>query len=211
MPIRVLEQIDEINQLHIDDDDKMFRTTAILAEMDYNDFINLPLTEAKELVDSTEWMKYPPKREKVKRQYIINGRKYDLFRDFSQLTTAQYIDFQSLSQRQLNSHLADLMAIALIPAGKKYNDGYDAVDTVEEIRNYLNVEEALAISDFFTRKFGRLMKRYFRRMEAMLIWTKWRVPKEQKEAITALMLQLNLLRGELTPALGYRWWKQWQK
>ena len=199
MPIGVLQQIDDINQLHIDAQEKVFKITALLAGIPYDVFLNLPISQSQEMIQATDWLDTPPKKKKIKREYVIDGETYVLFRDMGEMTTAQYIDYQAAWKPELKLCISELLGIALIPKGKKYNEGYNHNDLVEKIENNFNVEEALGIADFFIRRFRKSMKRLWRKVDTMTTLLVWKAPKEKKKEMKdAKKTIMELMNGYLS-------------
>jgi len=211
MPIGVLQQINDIDSLHCSDDEKTFMATALLAGMEYDDFIQLPLEEATALVGQTTFVHYQPRQVRVRKEYQIGRRTYTLHKNIMEITTAQYINFQAVVGMGLEMHLPELMAIVLIPKGHKYGEGYDMEEVTEEIRDYMGVEDALSVADFFISKSDRLMRRMLRRSEAIMAVRRMMANKEEKEMMTALEMEMKLANDALRSGFGYRWRKQWPK
>lgn len=209
MPIRVLMEIDEIGQLHCSDDEKTFKTTALLAGMPYEEFIELPLDKARELVAETYFFDQEPEKVKVKKFYHLGTRDYKMMKNVDDMTTSQYINFQAIvgSERQM---LPELMAIILVPKGFKYGDGYDMDEITEEIANNLSVEEGLAIADFFIASSERRTEALLRRSSALATAARIMAPKKDKEKMKVLEMQIHLLNDALRSESGYNWRKQWQ-
>lgn len=215
MPISVLLQINEINDLHASDEEKTFMVTAILAGMSYSQFMELPLEEARYLVSQTGWLTTQPEKKKVKKEYKIGKHTYTLMKDMMGISTAAYIDYQALiTDGNLKDNIAEMMGIILIPKGCKYNDGYNKDEAIEEIRDNFNVEEALSVADFFMTAFAKSMRRTIVRLEAELIAEKILAKKgtEKKEILKAMILEMRLLEEEVRRSMsGYNWWNQWPK
>lgn len=211
MPIGMLQEINDIDGLHISDDEKTFRVTALLAGIDYDEFMDLPLAESTELVSETGWVRVEPRKVKARKEYQIGGRTYKLSKDIMGVTTAQYIDFQALVQMGVQMHLPELMSIVLIPKGHTYGNGYDKNEVVEEIRDHFNVEDALSVADFFIGRSDRLMRRMLRRLDAMMTVSRIMASKEEKEAMRAMELEMKLANDALRSGFGYRWRKQWPR
>ena len=210
MPLGVLIQMADIDKLPVSDEEKTFMATSLLAGMDYKKFMDLPIPEARELVAKTDWVRTTPAKKKVQKEYKIGSRTYRLFKDIMGITTAQYIDYQAIITQGVDVNLAELMAIILIPEGCKYNDGYDKEEIVDEIRNYMNVEDALSVADFFTTKFAKLTKRTTLRLEAELTAQRILARKENKEKLRAMEIQTKLVGEEVRRYMcGYHWWKAW--
>lgn len=211
MPIGILQEIDEINGLHISDDEKTFMATALLAGMDYDDFINLSLDEARALVEKASFIQTMPNRVKVKNQYKIGNTTYVLQKDIMGITTAAYIDFQAILPT-VDRHLPELMAIILVPKGHAYNEGYSNADAIEEIRENLNVEEALSIADFFTNRCEKLTEQILWKSKAAIWAMKLKAKsKEEREMLEVLRIQMEVAFSNLSSGFGYHWWKRWPK
>lgn len=210
MPIGMMERIRDISKLHCSDDEKTFKTAALLAGIPYDEFMNLPIDEARDIVADTSFIHIVPEKRRVKRVYHIGTRDYKLFKDFTEMTTAQYIDFQAIVGHE-DDMMAELMAIVLIPKGCKYNDGYDNAEIVEELRDNLSVEEALSIADFFIKRFDRSIRRVLTMSDAMMKAARLTASKEKKEMLMVMEKQVKLLNEELRSECGWDLWKRWPK
>lgn len=211
MSIKVLQQMDDINSLHISDEEKTFKATALLAGMDYEEFLLLPLDDARELVAKTAFVREEPKKVRTRSEYKIGRRNYTLFRNMMQITTSQYIDYQALLGQNIALHLPELMAICLVPKGHKYGDGYDMDEVVEEIREHLNVEDALSVADFFIKQSSKSIRRMIRRSEVLMLWARMTAKKEDREFLKAVAMEMRLANDALLSEFGCSWRKQWPK
>lgn len=208
--IGMLQEIDEINGLHISDEEKTLMVTALLAGMDYDELISLPLQKTADLVSQTEFIRTQPERVKVKKEYHIGENTYVLQRDIMGITTAQYINFQSILP-VWQTHLAELMAIVLVPKGKKYSEGYSMAEVEDEIRNNFNIEDALSVADFFSTKSVKSTRRILLKLEAAMTVARWRAKdKMTKEMIRGMEKEIQQAREPLCGS-GYHWWKQWPR
>ena len=204
MPIGVFMKISEVNKSDYNDDDKLFHIAALLSDMDYEEFISMPLNESRDIIAKAAFMYNEPKASKMKKTYVIGSRTYRVMRNMDDMTTAQYLNYQSIAERPVDETMADLMAIVLIPEGKTYGD-YDMQEVTEEIRDHFNIEDALSVADFFTRLFEKSMRRMRRYSDILLTAMEWKVrmeckDKEQKEAVKTAMA---LLRDEILSTSGY--------
>ena len=203
MPIGVFMKINEINKSDYSDDDKLFRIAAMLSGMDYEEFITLPLNESRDIIAKAGFMYEEPKAGKMKKTYVIGSRTYRVMRNMDDMTTAQYLNYQSIADKPVDDTMADLMAIVLIPEGKTYGD-YDMQEATEEIKTYFNIEDALSVADFFTRLFERSIRRMQRYSDILLTAMEWKVRmecknKEEKETVKTAM---QLVRDELHSMYG---------
>ena len=67
------------------------------------------------------------------------------------MTVAQYVDFQTywLQRDNMKNIIGNLLAIFIIPKGKKYNEGYDINQVVNDIMNNIDIMTAEEILFFF--------------------------------------------------------------
>lgn len=174
------------------EDDKTLRIAALLNGMTFEEFTELPIPKATELVAQINFLYDRPKPEKIRREYLLNGTKYCPFRDFSEMTLAQYVDYQAVITEKFEEHLIDLMYILLIPKGHNYNDGYDKETAMEDIGS-LSVTEALGLADFFLKKYRRLLRRTLLYSKANLWLAKRKATAEEKETMKVMDNQLDEL------------------
>lgn len=178
--------------IFLPDDDKTLRIAALLNGMTFEEFTELPIPKATELVAKINFLYERPKPEKIRREYFLNGTKYCPFRDFSEMTLAQYVDYQAVITEKFEEHLIDLMYILLIPKGHNYNDGYDRETAMEDIGS-LSVTEALGLADFFLKKYRRLLRRTLLYSKANLWLAMRKATAEEKETMKVMDKQLDEL------------------
>ena len=203
MSIGTFMKVSEINRSQDSDEDKLFRIAALLSGMEYEDFLNLPLNESRDIIAKAGFMYEEPKAGKIKKTYVIGSRTYRVMRNMDDMTTAQYLNYQSIADKPVDDTMADLMAIVLIPEGKTYGD-YDMQEVTEEIKAYFNIEDALSVADFFIKLSGKLMRRMQRYSDILLTAMEWKVRmecknKEQRETVKTAM---QLVRDELHSMYG---------
>lgn len=204
MPIEVFQKVWDIQCLHTTEDEKIMKITALLAGIPEEEFLALPLVDAREYISKTHFMYEEPKVHRVRRYYHIGKTKYRLMRNADEMTAAQYINYQAIVGRPVKDIIADLMAIVLVPDGKVYGD-YDSYEVTEELRSNLNIEDALSIADFFIKSFERSMRRTLLFSDAMLVAAAMKVDKEQREALRAMRMELRLVTDALRSEYGFRW------
>lgn len=87
-----------VNRSSVNEDEALeinINLLSILCNVDVEEIENLPLVEFSRLVAQTEFLKEMPKID-IKEKYMINGHKYVLCANVAKMTTAQYIDYQTL-------------------------------------------------------------------------------------------------------------------
>lgn len=153
LPLGLYLDIDAVLQSDADDIDKQVRIIALLDGTTPEAVLALPLKEYSAKAAATEFLRHdcPPISAPSR---VISG---DLVliptKDFTNITTAQYVDFQTFSKGG-TAKLPELIAVLLVPEGRNYNDGYDVAEVVRVVRD-LPLPVALGLSAFF---FGQLVQ-----------------------------------------------------
>ena len=201
MPIGVFKAMAKIHRSQISDDDKVFQTAALLCGMDYDDFLNLPLNESRAIIAQMNFVYTEPKPEKIRRKYQLGTREYKMMKNPDEMTTAQYLNYQSIIGVPADENMDDLMTIILVPDGKVYGD-YDMEEAKEEISNNLTVTEALGIANFFTASLEKSMRRMIMWSEAALTAKKILARGKNKEQVQAEKIALQTAIEELHSMYG---------
>lgn len=142
--LEMWEKMNEITQRE-DEIERVVGFVALFNDMTEDEVLALPLDKFKNYVKDLGWMNTPPDIEQPREEYTINGKPYMLTMNFHKLTTAQYIDFQSYSK---SDNYSQMLSVFLIPKGCKYNDGYDVMDAINDIRT-MPIGEVLGLMGFF--------------------------------------------------------------
>ena len=170
MSIADFEKKLEIESLPVSDEEKEYQLAALCGGITYDQLLNQPLSMTQDMMTNIAFLYRAPREVKTQREYHIGTRDYTLLRDSSEMTTAQYIDFQSIVSLPTEENIAELMAIVLVPKGHTYNEGYNHNEIVEEIRNNFNIEDALSVASFFIKRFRRSINSLLNRVEALTLW-----------------------------------------
>ena len=204
-----IKKFDEINNIlssmnNVNEDEALeinINLLSVLCDVSVEEIEDLPLTEFSKLVKQTEFLKEMPKVE-IKDNYVINGKKYVLLANVQKMTTAQYIDYQTLV-KNADKNVKELLAIFLIPKGKKYGE-YDLEEVINDIYNYFPIADARAVSFFFTLVLQSLTKATLisleRRTKKELKKTK---TKEEKEKIEMLLETIRLSKDSIPNGIGH--------
>lgn len=162
-----------------DDLKKLGRIVKIIFEEDLED---IPLNEMNDkLTEVTELLNTPPQRNKIKKTYLINGKKFRLT-DMKHLSMAQFIDATSiLKTEDLDLVMNKLLSVFLIPEdAPKYNKGYD-LEEIQEDLWHISVQDSNGIAFFVV---ALLKKQYQRGLVFLIAQTlltrgmKWKMKKE---------------------------------
>jgi hypothetical protein len=105
--------------------------------------------------------------------------------------------------KNADKNVKELLAVFLIPEGKKYGD-YDLEEVIDEIYNYLPIAAARAISFFFTLVLQSLTKATLisleRRTKKELKKAK---TKEEKEKVKLLLETIQLSKDSIPNGTGH--------
>ena len=127
---------------------------AIYADTDTDVIMSYPLTKYHKLLERfyndyfTDFSKAEPA---IKDKYTAGDMVLVPMLDFTQITVAQMMDFSVLSVDPVEN-IEKLLAIFLIPKGKKYNDGYDLLEVQKAILK-MSFNELSPLLAFFLRWF----------------------------------------------------------
>ena len=183
------------------EEDKQFKVAALLGGITYDELLEQPLTATTKMVADTAFLYERPKPEFIKREYNLNGRIYTTFKDLSEMTTAQYIDYTAVVTEKFEEHIIELMSIILIPKGHTYGDGYDREQQMEDLGS-LKVTEALGIADFFITQYRRLLRRTLLYSKAKLWIAARKLPKELEEEMKEYQKEARETIDELLTLSG---------
>ena len=183
------------------DNEKDLRVSAIINGLTYEQILNQPIDKTREMSQSILFLFEKPKPRKAQRHYTLNGRKYNLLRDMTEMTTAQYIDYTTVITERFEEHIIDLLSIMLVPDNHQYNDGYD-MEQVREDVSTINVEEALGICDFFITKYRRLIRHTLLYSNIMTRFQMLKMSKEERKQLEPLLKEMNQKVKELHSMCG---------
>lgn len=138
--------------------EQQVKTIAILTGLTEAEVLALPIMEYKSLAGKTKFLEkeYEGKLQ-IAKSYGLNGMELIPVKDFSKITTAQYVDYQTFS-KEGDMYLVQTLSTLLVPKGKKYNDGYDMDAVQQAIRNNLSVADVLSLYAFFLTKWVESIK-----------------------------------------------------
>ena len=145
-----LEDMGEASELEV-----QVALISLLSGMEEDEIRNLPLKEYSEMAAKTRFLMQRPNVKAIRpRNLTINGKKYDLVDDIKDLTTGQYIDYQTYMQDNEDfKNLAKVLSVFIVPKGKTYNEGYDVEDVIRELDEHLSIQIALGVCFFFREKY----------------------------------------------------------
>ena len=127
---------------------------AIYADTDIDTIMSYPLTKYHKLVErfyADYFTDFSHAEPAIKDKYTAGDMVLVPMLDFTQITVAQMMDFSVLSVDPIEN-IEKLLAIFLIPKGKKYNDGYDLLEVQKAILK-MDFNELSPLLAFFLRWF----------------------------------------------------------
>lgn len=189
------QELQEIDWQNMTDIDTQVAMIAILNDMTENEVLELPIKEYSKLAAQTAFLSEKPQvKNRVPNKIKMGDNEYVLIKEIQDMTAGQYIDYQQyLSMGE--KYLPYILSCFLILKGKKYGD-MDVELVVNDIKDYLTVEEALSISNFFMKKFQTSTR-------ATLLYLEWKMKKmkkkmkdeTEKEKMMEAIERLHLLRS----------------
>lgn len=174
---------------------------AILSDMTVDEVLDLPIPQYKKLAQQTAFMTVPPQVKPRKISKItINGKNFKVLDKIEDMTTGQYIDYQTYISNSDIKMLPYTLSCLIIPEGEKYGDS----NTVEDLKQ-MTVEEALTISNFFMNKSRTLIRTTLR----YLGWKmKRKMKKVKDETVKTQMMEaiqkLHSLQSSLKDGDGFQ-------
>ena len=144
--------IQQIISADIDDTYKASNILAVLSGKEVDEIECLPIQKFIKLTPNLEFLQTTPKRGKHSDVYTINDKRYELHADITDISTAQYIDYQTYMKEE-TPDLVKLTSVFLIPENHKYNDGYKMEDVWEDIGN-MKFTDVDAIAFFLRKQFA---------------------------------------------------------
>lgn len=171
-------QLQEVDWTSMEEIDIQSTMISILADMDVEDVLDLPITEYRKMAAQLQFMTVEPKVKPRKIDNVkINGKEFYVLKDVKDMTAGQYIDYQSYIQQNDIKMLPYTLSCVIIPKGKKYGE----VDAIEDIMQ-LSVEEALTIANFFMNKSRSLTR-------GTLLYLEWMMKRKMRKMKDETMKQ----------------------
>lgn len=178
-----IKQIIECKEF--DDVDKTVELMKILTHDENID--NLSLPDFKKECIKLEILNSEIPHNRIKKEYIIEGKEYRLIDKVQNLTTGQYIDYCNLCKENIGlENIAKIIAIILIPKDGKYCKGYDIEDLAAAIERDMSIADAYGISDFFVKSQRKLLKASLEYFKKAIVLSKMTL-RQKIETMTALI------------------------
>lgn len=170
------------------DEERLLQLIAIVNGISYDDVLEMPISKLREHYADIDFLGEEPKIPLMKPSYYLNGTKYHVYG--KEMTTAQYIDFKQMLPTYYEN-LPRFMTVFLVPAGHKYNDGYDLEKAVQDIST-MSIVDARAVCSFFSIAYGVSMSIFLRSSVRRLRRMERKAKnQEEKEALHNLLEKMR--------------------
>lgn len=173
------------NRTFEEDIDRQVAVLSILDGRSEAELLKLPLPEYIALVPKADFLFKEPKPSTIASRGLRRLKLDDTVlvptTDLRKITTAQYIDFQTLLQQKAD--IAQLLSCFLVPEGKEYCDGYDIGEIHTLLAETLTVPDALSLRAFFLRKFSDSMRNILTSSQLMTALAPRKARKEMRRKI----------------------------
>lgn len=196
--INLFYQIKKIMDADLEETDRKIKLLALLMDETEEEFSGRKIGEVQELAEQLNFMQKDPfiKTNDVKTLFI-NGAEYELRTKLEDYSVAQYVDFQNYIKDGQNN-LARMLSTVIIPLGKKYNDGYDIEEVIQNIGDNLSIAHANYIMFFFTKKLVSSIKV----TQASLVWLKKMMNWNKKMQMKKMQLKKKIQKVKQTVKFG---------
>lgn len=136
---------------HLEELDKQVKIISILTRETEDYILDLPIMEYQQLAVKSSFLRSDKMDDftRIAESYKVGDFDLVPVKDIRKITTAQYIDFQTLHQAGFEEHFVEIISILLVPKGRKYNQDYDLLELQNALRRELSVYDAMCLYGFF--------------------------------------------------------------
>lgn len=183
-----LSQFTDIQQTLQEEKEDLVKLGRIVKIVFEEDLEDIPLNQMNEKLNAVvELLNQPPKRNKTKKTYTINGKKFKLT-DMKRLSMAQFLDATSLMKAEdLDLVMNKLLSVFLIPDyAEKYNQGYN-LEEVQEDLWHIPVTDSNGIAFFLVALLKKQYQRGLLYLIAQTLIMRGMTWKMKKETIKSLV------------------------
>ena len=157
LPLGEYMKIDAILRGEGDELEKQVRIIALLSGNTEDEVLALPLDEYASRSAKAAFLAKPYQQSgEVKRtakEFVIGGMTLIPTTDFTKITTAQYVDFQTFA-KEFPATLPQVLGVMLVPKGKRYNEDYDMAAVVDAVKQ-LPMPVGMDLAAFFFARFAQ--------------------------------------------------------
>lgn len=131
--------------------ERQARIIGALADMTWEDVLDLPIRDYSEMAARTHFLETEIDTSRmghIARRYTLGDLVLVPVTDYTKLTAAQFIDFQTYA-KEADKNVIPIVATLLVPEGRTYNKGYDVADVQKAVAEHLSVQDAMEVVGFF--------------------------------------------------------------
>lgn len=191
-------KIEEARKAASNEDDFVQRCICIAYGITADALAEQPIADTLAMAEGIRFLNASPKPRLVRRHYTLGDKVYTCCLNPQELTTAQYMDFQTLA-RTAGERPERILSVLLIPEGSKYAQGYMVEDVQEAIRQHLSIVDAISLTAFFLTLSARSMSR---RVSALRRECRRMARKARRQGLTEMAAALRNLEEVSLPGGG---------
>lgn len=176
-----LKQFIELQKL-VGIEDETDRMLAI-SELFFGESVtDLPIAEYTKKIKELNFLSEELPTNRLVKNVIVNGRKYNIDALVGHINTAQYVDFINYMKEE--NKFGELLSVFFIPEGHKYNDGYDMKQVIDDMYD-LPMDVVNSENFFFKRQFSKFIE-IFQSYSLKQLW-KTDLPKKEKKNLEKII------------------------
>lgn len=208
VPISLYYDISSITDMEdLEPVDKNVKLISLLSDTPEDDIWSLSMNEAESVFSQLGWLwSFSFPKNNPGKKMKIGDKTFTLSTDLQEFTISQYIDFQNLWHEfkdNKESALPQLLAVFLVPEGRKYNTDYKTSDIAQFFLTRMPITTANQILYFFLLSLARSIRAteicYGLMMKILRKRTK---TKEEKEKIKNLEKETLKMINQAQHILG---------
>lgn len=151
------EIMDVLNDETDDDITKNVKLVSIMLDKPEQEVWDMELSQAGDYISRLQFLNKFDIPDHPNMKFNLPGYNLEVIKDLTKINVAQYVDFQNFVKMPLRDGIDKILSIFIIPAGKKYNDGYDILDVQKTIRENMSFRVAEGLLGFFLKRYGKLL------------------------------------------------------
>jgi len=139
------------NNADLTDVEREIRITAALLKIDVATLMGIESADYFTITNKLTFLNETPKKIMPADKITLNGKQYKVDMYPNHWAAGQFLDYKVIAQRDdLDKKTARMIACFVYPIDSQYNDGsYDPDEIVDTINDYMSVEEATGLINFF--------------------------------------------------------------
>ena len=189
--ISLWKKMDEVCNRELDSDiEKNIALLALICDCNEDDLYNLSINDLNNEIGKLGWInRFEYNSDRFPHKLKINGQTYRINPNLQDFTISQYVDFQTFwpkVQKKQYQYMGNLLAVFLVPEGKKYNEGYDAVELAKQLEDNVSIATYNSVLAFFLTLSAASIE-----VSALYLdWTTRKMEKKAKDPETKELLEV---------------------